>query len=426
MQYQKLMAHTMQKMVQSLLVALLLPTVQATSPMQLQILPKAFAEERGAQCLDHSPAAYYIRNQDPRKWVIFLEGGGLCVEPIDCIARRFTNQGSSKYLDPHEPPEGSMSAGLSDLNPFQEFSQVWVPYCSGDTWLGNSASSHISLLGMQMSGHLIIEAIVDWLLNSTNFSAASDVILTGSSAGGIGTFHHIDWLAEKMSVHALTNKNSAPKVAAFAIEGIFFPQGFPVTVEQFAVGNRKPFSDFASKYLDLLQDPWLPPSCVQAARKDGFPEADCFNIAKMFQYTKTPVFIGMNMFDALLVQDIGLCLTCKWTSSSQTLDGRYIRFYGSLMNETVKSFTQANSQTGFFAPAEFHHDENFYRFFSTQRKTIDNISLRTAFEEWYWKGKHVVLVEPPCSGNGPCTGVLAKSNPKGAEKLVEPSAEVLV
>mmetsp|Transcript_121787 Transcript_121787/g.192884 ORF Transcript_121787/g.192884 Transcript_121787/m.192884 type:complete len:128 (+) Transcript_121787:3-386(+) len=72
--------------------------VSATAPdFQLELFPAELAKQRGAQCLDHSPAGYYIRKQDPSKWLIFLEGGGLCVTPFDCLARRDSAQGSSKY-----------------------------------------------------------------------------------------------------------------------------------------------------------------------------------------------------------------------------------------------------------------------------------------------------------------------------------------
>ena len=73
-------------------------------PMRLELLPEALAQELGAQCLDHSPAGYYVREQDPDRWVIFLQGGFLCAEPIDCIVRAQTALGSSKYWDAAAPP----------------------------------------------------------------------------------------------------------------------------------------------------------------------------------------------------------------------------------------------------------------------------------------------------------------------------------
>lgn len=374
------------------------------APWHLHLLPEAYAKERGSKCLDHSPAGYYVRNQDPTKWVIFLEGGGLCVEPIDCLARLKSAQGSSKYLKPDQPPTGGMTTADTDLNPFQNFSQVFVPYCSGDTWLGNSDEGHKFLLGMQMSGHLIIEAVVDVLLNTTSLGSATDAIFTGTSAGGIGVYHHADWFAGKLASYADIHNHAAPRTAAFPIEGMFFPKNFPVEFPQFALGNRHAISDFMSKYLNLLQYPWLHPGCVEAAKKEKFPEQDCFSISKMFKYTKTPMFMGMNRFDLLMIEIIGLCPpnVCKPDSSPKSAAGQYIRFFGDCVNDSVTAFSQSNPSTAFFITSNFHHDENFYQFFYHTEKIINGVSLRSAFEDWYWGGKKVELLEQTCNSNGPC------------------------
>jgi len=368
----------------------------------LRILDEDLAKTRGAQCLDHSPAGYYIREQDPQKWVIFLEGGGLCVTPIDCIKRRYSHLGSSKYLHPDHLPEGESTCSRSEYNPFATFSHVWIPYCSGDTWLGNSAEGHLSLLGMQMSGHLILETIVDTLLNDTSMGSATDVVLSGSSAGGIGTYHHTDWFADVVASRAKAKGRTSPRVVGLPIEGMFFPKNFPVLFEQFVIGNLHPISNFMSKYLSLLQDPWLHPACVEAAHSRGFPPADCFSVATMISHSKTPLFICQNRFDSLEIDQVGLC-NCEADSAPSSRCGRFIRFYGALQNETALEIKKALPETGLVMPSEFDHDANFYRFFSHTEKFIENTSVKTAFDSWYWNKRSVMLIEPTCNSNGPCT-----------------------
>lgn len=380
---------------------------QADPPLKLELFPEDLAKARGAQCLDHSPAGYYIRKQDPSKWVIFLEGGGLCVEVVDCQARRSTHEGSSRYWKNDSLPERPSTASLSELNPFATWSHVWVPYCSGDTWLGNSAEAHPSLLGLQMSGHIILETLVERLMNTTQMSSATDVVLSGSSAGGIGTFHHTDWLAETLASHASATGAAAPRVTGFPIEGVFFPEKWPVLFEQFAIGNKAPLSGFASKYLALLQDPWFQPACVAAAKREGFKSADCFDVSRLMPYTKQPLFVTMNLFDKLLIQDLGACFSCQETDGPQSMRGRFTRFYGTRMNETILDINRSVPQTGWFVPSEFHHDENFYEFMDSKEKKIGGVSLRSAFEAWY-SGKRVVLVEPTCNEDGPCVRVAQK------------------
>ena len=53
-----------------------------------------------ARCLDGSPGAFYLRRGNPRKWLIYLEGGGWCYDEDDCFERSSTKLGSSKDWQP--------------------------------------------------------------------------------------------------------------------------------------------------------------------------------------------------------------------------------------------------------------------------------------------------------------------------------------
>merc|ERR1711936_1164203 len=52
----------------------------SSSPLRLILLPDEYETQR---CLDGTPFGYYIRrsnsNNNSKKWIIFLQGGGLCV-----------------------------------------------------------------------------------------------------------------------------------------------------------------------------------------------------------------------------------------------------------------------------------------------------------------------------------------------------------
>ena len=36
------------------------------------------AAKRGAVCLDGSPGGYFLKRGDPRRWILFMQGGGWC------------------------------------------------------------------------------------------------------------------------------------------------------------------------------------------------------------------------------------------------------------------------------------------------------------------------------------------------------------
>ena len=71
--------------------------VEDGAPMQKVLFGDDAVNKFGARCLDGSPSGYYYREgSDPDSVVMYLEGGGLCIEPIDCLNRAKGNLGSSK------------------------------------------------------------------------------------------------------------------------------------------------------------------------------------------------------------------------------------------------------------------------------------------------------------------------------------------
>ena len=52
--------------------------------------------------------------------------------------------------------------------------------------------------GLHFAGHIILAAVVDELVASYHLDRATAVLLTGCSAGGLGTFFNVDWLAERL------------------------------------------------------------------------------------------------------------------------------------------------------------------------------------------------------------------------------------
>jgi len=249
---------------------------------------------------------------------------------------------------------------------------------------------------------LILETIVERLLNTTDMLSATDVVLSGTSAGGIGVYQHIDWFAETVAARAHSQDLPAPRVAGVPIEGMFFPKSFPIEFEQFVVGNRAPLDNFFGAYLNLLQDPWMNPACVQHSVEQHLSMSHCFDVSNVVSVIKTPLFILQNRFDKLQIQSLGLCFSCSDSSLPTSWEGSYTRHFGRLQHETVMDIKKALPQTGFFMPSEFHHDENFYKFFDSQAKSIQGMSLRAAFESWYWDKANVMLIEPTCSAGGPC------------------------
>ena len=169
------------------------------------------------------------------KWVILMQGGGACTTNADCWSRSRGRLGGSGNGENTAPTRGFTDAGLfgedAAINPgFWDAHKVYVPYVSGDAHLGTRTAAFTfpddpewgtvpSQTGAQpeffFSGHLNTVHIVAELTTNATFLAngggigqATDVLLTGCSAGGYGARGNSDWLRDTLP--ATTNFRAAP------------------------------------------------------------------------------------------------------------------------------------------------------------------------------------------------------------------------
>jgi len=142
----------------------------------------------GARCRDSSAAGVGARLQGKaEKLVIFLQGGGGCYDANTCNSNRpaygmkdfagFAGLGGRS---------GIFDSGKG-ANPFRDWDMVFVPYCTGDLHWGDV--SGVAVPGgpgeQRFVGHGNMAKILE--LIGPYFSGVSEVLLTGSSAGGYGT-----------------------------------------------------------------------------------------------------------------------------------------------------------------------------------------------------------------------------------------------
>ena len=85
------------------------------------------------------------------------------------------------------------------------------------------------LLGFWFTGHNQLKGTVDHLKKTAGLDEATHVLLTGYSAGGIGTFNNADFMREKWL-------DSSVYFRAAPVGGMFFP-GPTVIYEEWIVGQ---------------------------------------------------------------------------------------------------------------------------------------------------------------------------------------------
>lgn len=93
---------------------------------------------------------------------------------------------------------------------FYSHNHIIIPYCSSDLWLGDEVEGSESCCGcfdyqpsstalqFTFRGKIIFQSIFRQLMEDYNMSDASEILLSGSSAGGIGALNHAQWVRNQM------------------------------------------------------------------------------------------------------------------------------------------------------------------------------------------------------------------------------------
>lgn len=130
---------------------------------------------------------------DSSRVLLYLEGGGLCWDDASC------NQQQTAYFVGRGYNAADFAAFVDQLgdrgvfnradpnNPFRDFSFVYVPYCTGDLHGGSRAETDygVSHVGYQNVGAYLHRVV-------PTFKDATEVVLTGTSAGGYGALLNYD------------------------------------------------------------------------------------------------------------------------------------------------------------------------------------------------------------------------------------------
>ena len=165
----------------------------------------------GAVCLDGSPGGGYIRKGDPKKWIIFHQGGGWCGSDADCAQRANCSHntpgcimggsccalGSSTVWGPTYTDAYEASQIFADPA-FQDYTAVYAMYCDGGSWTGN-AESPVVVNGKKVwyRGRRLLDALLDYMLDQ-GLKTATELMFGGCSAGGLTCYLHADYVASRM------------------------------------------------------------------------------------------------------------------------------------------------------------------------------------------------------------------------------------
>eukprot|EP01084_Bolivina_argentea_P179253 309757_1 len=276
-----------------------------------------------AACLDGSPQAFYYRpgyGNGVNKFVLYLQGGGWC-SGIDyavasscgqsCYDRAMTSdRGTSATDEPYiyisngQSGDGYMSDQYG-VNPLAyNWNTVYVRYCDGASFSGYNSTVRKAKDGspIYFTGFNNLNAVLDKLKNEYNLLNATDVILTGSSAGGLAVWLHTDYIAKYVGVgKRKVNFLSIPD------SGFFIDYGSPGnydTCMQWLFDNQNTSIALNQKCMDNNDDDY---KCMFAQYTAPYIENKMMVLQSRFDTWQTGAELRSN--NATLINEYGNNLT---------------------------------------------------------------------------------------------------------------------
>ena len=255
-------------------------TSAANNP-QLVVLDKAKYPK--AVCNDGTSGAYVLRSgagAAANRWILSLQGGGECFDQATCATRSSTMPTLVSTASYQANPstafgQGGLLGTTPANNPdFYDASVVQVLYCSSDDWSGNKVGTTYNPVDpttWNWQGRAILDAVIADLTASHGLSSATEVMLTGQSAGGVGVFANANPVAKLIP--------SGARYVAYSDAA--FPDGGQ---DYAATGSAPNYTSSATPDQTAKRILGLPlwngtgdPSCSAAAASDPASQIPCYS-----------------------------------------------------------------------------------------------------------------------------------------------------
>lgn len=359
-----------------------------------------------ALCLDGTPGAFYIYGNATRssKWHIHTVGGAWCSMHVSdtqqimmnsCFNRSSSWLGSSSIYWPGEQDlsSGEWVSGEIDymssdpeINPLMhDWNKAILVYCDGGSFAGRRTEpAEVNGRKLYFRGNYILEAVIDTLKTKYGLSDASDVVISGVSAGGLSTYMHTDqWRASLPSstfVVGLADAGFFPewdatkptesnlaKLPAEAWQG--FRSWYNGSIGPETAQNTYA-EELHSIYYDFNSSGGTHQGCVAAyTMTKGDPSA-CMFAEYVLPFVQTPIFTLTSLVDAYQIVHI--------SGNPEGPEGyRQTNLYRQHLTSRILAVIPHLPNHGGFFESCVHHGGKWGEI------SIDGFHQRDAFSAWY-------------------------------------------
>lgn len=366
-----------------------------------------------AQCLDGSQGGYWFSpgfGNGKNKFIIHHQGGGWCINKNDCYNRSKKYLGSSltwektpnctagSTAQPCQTDEGDhgMLSRNPHINPLTyNWNRIYIGYCDGGSYAGRveeavPVSTDVNSPAIYFRGSYILDGLYETFLTSekVGMTSASEIIISGTSAGGLAVFIHADYLVNKISQSFNNLKREIPRIVALPDAG-FFMDIPSINDNYLYTPNYKHVFEMQNMTSTVDED------CINHYRTTG-EEWKCFMAPYTLPYLQTPAFIVNSMADSWQASNI-MGLTCNpaITGNCDTASLAYLDYFrDQMIHNTSLTHFMAQEGAGAWLVECYTHclldNDHYYG-----EVLVDSISMMHTFSNWYNKnhGKKVAIDE---------------------------------
>eukprot|EP01084_Bolivina_argentea_P136190 239866_1 len=327
------------------------------------------ADRNGAVCLDGGPADFYFaQGEESTKYILFFQGGGWCWNEADCFSRRNTSLGTTKNdASTYNLNKISQLQNSKSANPLMyNWNKAYFRYCDGMSYAGDVTNPIVNANNssekMYYRGKRILNAFFESLLSNYSMDKATDVVIGGSSAGGLAVFLHSNYFANNFFNLTQTKLVMTPDVGFF--------------IEYNGYNGKTNWAN-NMRYIYKMQNissSIIDPTCFN---NKNWNNSECVFAQNIAGDNVIPTFILNSEYDAY--QAVNILGT---GTSNATLLNEYGYNFTQILKANVLNKNSKNGNIyGGFIDSCYHHDGWNPKYWSDLY--IDNITAATAFMEFY-------------------------------------------
>ena len=328
-----------------------------------------------AKCLDGSPGGYYAQeatdNESKNKWVIYLMGGGECDTEDYCVEQSQTKYGSSNFFkstwDSSQYISYIASDNCQDNPEFCTWNKVTNPYCSQDMHSGQVTTPTEKTWGLYFAGHFINEAILDEMdMFANKLIDATDIIILGASAGGIGTWMHLDYIAERYP---------QARVSGLTVAGHYFYANYYTGPDTTTDMELADFTEEGWEYAYDLYNSFVDESCKVAYENANKSPSACMISSYSQPYVMSDVYVVQSQTDSVVLR-----YHDNWPEDHMLDEPEqaYMREWHQNMTTSLDPLLNS-SRNGVFAAACYTHTD-----FLATSPNINGVGFMEAFTTFYY------------------------------------------